>query len=101
MNSNTTFEHALNAARGAHPWPKRLSEKQARDYLETVHGIKLAGKTMRNKRWQGSGPRWEYMGNRPYTTPQWIDEWVDKAMSDRPANGRRNRVAVSEQPEAA
>jgi hypothetical protein len=85
------------------PWPKRLRSAAALEYLAAVHGITPTDKTLRNWRWQGRGPRWEYIGNTPYVTPAELDRWVEATLTDRPANGRKRFAAdgMQEQPAAA
>jgi hypothetical protein len=82
--------------------PKRLKTAAALEYLAAVHGIELTDKTLRNWRCQGRGPRWEYLGNTPYTTPAELDRAVDAMLTDRPANGRKRFAdSADDQPEAA
>jgi hypothetical protein len=88
-------------------WPKRLRSAAAIEYLSQVHGITPTDKTMRNWRWKGTGPRWQYIGNIPYVEPAELDRWVAATLSDRPANGRKHardehaRTAGDDQPIAA
>lgn len=69
---------------------RRLRTEAAAEYLIQVHGIKAAPKTLRNLRSAGTGPRWQYFGSVPYTTPSDLDHWVEQRLSDFPTNRRKN-----------
>ena len=100
----TVIERARDLSQASNPWPKRLRTQAAQDYLEVVHGIVVAEKTIRNKRSEGSGTRWQYLGSTPYVTTDELDRWVEATLSDQPANRRGKCVTASnsgEQPEAA
>lgn len=73
--------------------PTRLcGDAEIVDYLRKVHDIILAGKTSRNLRAAGKGPRVHYFGARVYTTPDDVDRWV----AERITTERRRRRARSE-----
>jgi hypothetical protein len=91
----TVIERARDLSQASNPWPKRLRTHAALDYLEVVHGIVVAEKTLRNKRSEGSGPRWQYLGSTPYVTTDELDRWVEATLSDQPAHPRRKYVASS------
>ena len=70
-------------------YPEYLYSDRALDYLEQRWGIRLKGKTLRNKLSAGTGPKCRYFGNRPVFTVLALDEFAECALTDRPANHRQ------------
>jgi hypothetical protein len=63
----------------------------ASNYLK-ARGVDQSPKTLRNKRARSEGPRWVYFGNTPLTTAEWLDEYIQSALTDRPAHrGQRSQ----------
>lgn len=69
----------------------RLNTVAASRYLLENHGVIQTPKTLRNRRCQGTGPRWQFWGRTPYTTPALLDVWVDEVFSEAAVNRRQAR----------
>jgi hypothetical protein len=79
--------HAVTVNAAAH-----LDTVAASKYLLSEHGIRLSPKSLTNRRYLGTGPRWQFWGCRPYTTAALLDEWVDKMFSAAAVNRRQARI---------
>jgi|SRR5580704_14734239 hypothetical protein len=76
--------------------PKWLRTAAAAEYIN-AKGIKGGEKRLRNLRHLGQGPEWRYFGSVPYTTAEWLDDYIENKMSLVPAN-RRKRFEVGALP---
>ena len=73
-------------------WPRNLDRPTLARYLSEVHGIPCTPKTAANWAAQGKGPRLRYRGNKPYSTPEWADNWAhNEAWSDVSPTSRKAR----------
>lgn len=68
-----------------------LDTPAASQYLKKTHDLDQTAKTLRNRRWAGTGPRWHFWGRIPYTTPELLDEWVEQMLSEAAVNRRQVR----------
>ena len=60
----------------AHLKKTRLTTEEASQYLEAVHGVRLAKITLTIKRCKGGGPAFQKFGHRVLYTPAALDEWA-------------------------
>jgi hypothetical protein len=69
---------------------KRYDTDAAAAYLTAKIGIQIKGKTLRNKRADGTGPKCDYFGSKPVYNESELDRWVeeDALTSENPV--RRN-----------
>ena len=75
---------------------ERLRNDDAANYLKNKHGLPIEGKTLRNWRAQGRGPRCRYLGTVPLYDRGELDRWAhEEALTDtNPISvGRRMRRA--------
>ncbi|QTL03160.1 hypothetical protein J5J86_20775 [Aquabacter sp. L1I39] len=54
----------------------RLTTEEASQYLEVVHGVRIAKITLSIRRCKGGGPAFQKFGPRVLYTPAALDEWA-------------------------
>lgn len=53
---------------------------ESAEYLRERHGIPVAGKTLRNLRALGKGPRWHYFGSKPLASEDDLNAYAATAL---------------------
>ena len=61
--------------------PTALSRREASEYLERKHGVKLAPATLATLACLGTGPPFRKDGRRPIYAPAELDRYADQRLS--------------------
>lgn len=70
-----------------------LDRKEQSSYLLSRHGLDVAPATLACKATRGGGPMFVKFGNRALSTPEWLDDWVEKEMSAPRRHTNENATA--------
>ncbi len=63
-------------------WPRFMTSREACDYLREEWAIKRAASTLNKIRGTGGGPRFIKHGRHVRYTPELLDEWANKLISE-------------------
>jgi hypothetical protein len=75
-------------------WPQRMKTDLSARYLQDVHGIPVAPKTLRNRRAAGTGPACRYFGTTPLYDRDVLDRWATtEALTKESPVTRTRRLA--------
>ena len=82
-------------------YSKRLNRKQQSEYLFEEHGIRRTAKTLAKLAHTGKGPRYQLDGRDALSTPEWLDEWVEKILTPPVSNAAEGKLEREARKDAA
>ena len=62
---------------------KWLDPRQQSEYIAGKHGLTVTPKKIANDRAKGKGPEVKYLGSTPVATPEALDDYAKRLLTDR------------------